>query len=434
MKVNLNRGEGIEVTQPPVTTPRHVDDFIESYVKVVDIGEAPTHFHRWSAIMAIAEALGRHCYFSEGTINDPGTLWPNMYMIFTGDSRAGKSITQKQMVKGILEGSLFPDINKSHMVFNTTWEKLCDNLGVFYEKSGTSSAFIYWDEMSHVFNIREKTQTFIGGLTALWECPSSYKKETKSFGSDMIFDAYVNLMASSTSTWLGECLPDNAKDQGGFLTRTLIVQGAPKKGVKAAMKYTVDPADKRLQKLRQDIMTISRLTGKFTFDDKARKFYEKWYDDQIDNPPNDPMLRVFHISVIRTHVKKLSMIISASENNSKIITTAHIKRAIELMEGLYPGTSFVYRALSAKTREARLRIRLEAVLRDNEGEWVPAYTLHDEISSFVKSSQDFDQILGWVSDYSRGVETCIQELEETVSGKYRKGTKVRCLKYTASVQ
>ena len=67
----------------PLSQHRSLENWLSAYVSYTDDTEAPREFHLWSAISAVAGALGRKCWIDMGTF----TLYPAFYIIFVAPAR-----------------------------------------------------------------------------------------------------------------------------------------------------------------------------------------------------------------------------------------------------------------------------------------------------------------------------------------------------------
>jgi hypothetical protein len=80
--------------------PRHFDDWIERYVEMVaPKGEAPTVYHYWSAVGAVAGALRRRVWIDQAAFR----WYANMYIILDGPPATKKSTAINQVMSILQE-------------------------------------------------------------------------------------------------------------------------------------------------------------------------------------------------------------------------------------------------------------------------------------------------------------------------------------------
>ena len=172
----------------------------------------------------------------------------------------------------------------------------------------------------------------LGDLCDWYDCPDSWKYDTKNMGTDTIEGLFFNLLGGTAPEWLPSMLPTEAVG-GGFTSRVIWVVEEGKR------KSVVDPKiDPELQEaLMYDIQRIKLMNGEMHFSAPAKARYDAWYlteEAKIEDgkpPIQDPKFEGY-CSRRATMLYKLCCIITASEGDYYTIEERHFERALSLLE------------------------------------------------------------------------------------------------------
>jgi len=317
---------------PPGARKRRLNDWLESYIKFTQNTEPPLSFHVWSGISTLASALQRRAYMVWGH----ETIYPNQYIVLVGPS--GKS--RKGVAIGIardLMQSVRISITAQRITREALYKFMKDSTVAFTDKTTRRYKF-----QCPVTAIATELQVFLGmknveflaELTDWYDSLDEWTYETKWSGVDRIIGMCFNLLGGTAPDWLPSILPAEAVG-GGFTSRIIfVVEEAKGKTVTNPNKYKEDL--KLRDDLAYDLEQILLLSGEMKFTDEALAVYEKWYGEE-DERLNlgtqdivDPRLAGYN-SRRATHVKKISMAISASRSNDLVITLEDFDRALTLM-------------------------------------------------------------------------------------------------------
>lgn len=390
MKVSLNR---VEVQQPVQNLPRNGADFITEYTNAVDLGEGDSRFHMWCAVSAIAEALGRKCVLD----HHGAEYYANQYLMFIGASRSGKSTAMEQMEDGLFLPTLWQDddYRYDHVYYSdTTYESLLENLAKAAKGGAGSSGYLFYDEFSKAFPRAENTQPYISGLTSLWDCRGEYTKRTKTQGVNRLEDIFINMIGASTLQWFTHAITESPENNGGFLPRVIFCWGRKKPNVTVAGKYRRAWDEPEMIRLQKELEVIARMLGKFKFSNTADAWFEKWYNEKAESAMmGDPILGTYFSSIIRTLVKKLSIITAVSEDCTYVIEKRHIERAFRMLESTFDDTRQVYTRMGKMSVENRAALSISAMLHENPKVWYSERILYDKFGQSCRGMKDFSSVL-----------------------------------------
>ena len=318
---------------------RNFPNWINAYLAYSDHSEAPEKFHMWTAIGTIAGALRRRVWIDQKYFQ-----WtPNMYIIFVAppgivskSTTAGIGMNLLRQVEGIKFG---PDA--------VTWQALVrelqDSKEMFQlydgeEEYHTMSALTcVCSEFGNFLNPHDREM--VDALVSLWDGQKGiWSKITKTQGSDLIENPWINVLACTTPDWIAGNFPDYMIG-GGFTSRCVFVYADAKRKLVAYPKYQVGQRehDELQLQLVQDLGHIANtIAGEYHLSGEARTFGEQWYEEHYKNPPRGLVGERFagYIARKQTHIHKLAMVLAAAEHDQLTIERDHLYKASALVDSL----------------------------------------------------------------------------------------------------
>lgn len=314
-------------------TKRRLSDWISGYLEYTDESEPPISYNTWTAISLISSALRRRVFFKWGF----ETIYPNMYVVLIGPSgkcrkgtamRMGyeiikdlgikivsESITREKLIRNMKESvDNFMDPQTKKIHFHCSMSCMSEELSVFLGQSDVK---------------------FLADLTDWYDSKDKWTYDTKGSGTDTIQGVCFNLLGATAADWLVSILPPEAIG-GGFTSRIIFVVEENKR--RTVPKPMVSKRTLLLMEaLKDDLERISTLAGQFVFSTETEDMYTAWYQDQdrlsaAGKPPiSDPRFAGYCERRV-THLRKLSMIFSASRGNDMLITPDDFERALNCMK------------------------------------------------------------------------------------------------------
>jgi len=312
---------------------RRVDDWITSYLKYTDHSEPPLLYREWVAVALIAAALQRKCYLRWGTA---GVFYPNMYIVLVGPSgkcRKGtamgtgagflRELGIKLAAEAITREALIRELKNSTEYLQRSDGKIITH----------ASLTIYSQELTVFLGYDNKQ--LIADLTDWFDCRDNWTYRTKNMGTDEIVGVWVNLIGATTPHLIQNALPQDAIG-GGLASRIIFVFEEDKGKLVPAPFLSV--TDEQLKKdLLADLEDIYTTNGMFLVTEEFVDEWVKWYTNQDKFPPfSDPNFAGYN-SRRATHILKLCMILSVSEDcrtddGTLKISKEILLRAIDLLE------------------------------------------------------------------------------------------------------
>lgn len=372
--------------------PRIVQDWLKSYCELAKFSEAPDIFNWWAGVGTIAGALRRKVY-----IDQKYFIWtPNFYIIFVAPPGvATKSTSMNNAIR------LYKQVDGLKLGPNAiTWQQLvsamsgcCEAVmmpdGAFLNISCLTFAS---SEFGSLVNLQDRDMLNV--LTDLWDGHhDSWEKQTKSQGSDMIQNPWINILACTTPSWLEDNLP-KAAIGGGFVSRCVFVFAEEKSKLIPYPKEVVDEVwfDQQSKALVHDLEMISMLKGEFIMTPEALEFGEAWYIQHHKNPPTYLRSEEFigYMSRKQGHIHKLAMVLSAAESDTMILDRSHLERAIRMMNAVEKGLPDVFRKIHTTEEMSQLDKIFGAIIES--GGKIEAETLYTRFVHMM-SKRQFDELI-----------------------------------------
>jgi hypothetical protein len=307
---------------------RALDDWLNAYLKYSENSEPPQSYHIWTGIGVLAGALQRKVYMHWGR----STIYPNLYIVLVGPSGRARKGTALEYGKPLLKG-VGAKVIEGAITREKLIRRMGDSVTNFADDVGNPrfqcATTCISDELS-VF-LGQGNIKFLADLCNWYDCPEQWVYDTKGQGTDKLEGVCFNLIGATAPDWLPSILPQEARG-GGFTSRTVFVVEEDKGKVVPIPKY-----DTKLEKiLYQDLERIFLLSGEFKFTKKGLDYYVNWYEEQEKeiargNPPVPDPKMAGYCERRATLLRKLSIIVSVSEGDSRNVGAAHIRRALDLL-------------------------------------------------------------------------------------------------------
>lgn len=313
---------------------RKAGDWLSTYLDYTENTEPPLSYHIWTGLSTIASALQRKVWIDWGH----ETIYPNMYIVLIGPSGRCRKGTAMNIGKALLREIKDVKITSESITREALIRLMKGSVANMSDPKNPSiihmhcSITVFSEELS-VF-LGQNDIRFLSNLTDWYDSRDRWTYETKGAGKDSIEGVCVNMLGATAPDWLQSILPEEAIG-GGFTSRIIFIV-EERKG-KTISNPSLSSEEYRMrERLLYDLEQIVLLKGSMAFTPEAQEMYENWYEEQDvqasrgNHPIDDPRFAGY-CERRPTHVKKLSMILSASRSNSMLIDVTDFERALELL-------------------------------------------------------------------------------------------------------
>jgi len=302
--------------------PRRLEHWLYAYQEYTEGTESPESFHLWCGLATIAAAAQRKIWFRLGRL----TIHSNMFVVLTGPSGGPRKSTAMGYAREILEDAMDWGVKFEIAPQKVSGASLISRM-TRIQNPEHQSLTAYASELGSF--IGEGTTDVTAVLTDLWDCRKNWDKETVSRGSEKITAPWLNVIAATTPTWLGDNLPKTAVE-GGFVSRALFIyeESRPQR---VAIPEMTEHQEELKRLLAHDLADIAMAKGMMQFSPTARDYYTEWYENEENfRPSADARLKTFYERK-QDNAIKVAMALSLARSSELIVDTKDIAAAIAVV-------------------------------------------------------------------------------------------------------
>lgn len=320
---------------------RNFPDFLDAYMDYAFDKFCPHTYHQWTALSLISGALERKVWINEGKI----THYPNTFILLVGAPGVGKSTA---ITRGAAIIEKLKEENHRFKIFSglMTQAGLCTEMNVLnsFEYNRVpirySSGYYYASEASDS-GLQNLSGDFNATVTAMYDCADNYRKRLKAEDYN-IPNPSLSLIAGSTFDFLKTLVNQNSV-MGGLASRFVYVVSKERK-LQSPLWGTETLKEDEItkKKLAEDLIKINQMVGPFTMQPVVLDIYNGWWETFAESYAKLNSEKIQSISTRKpTLLKKVCMLLSASERDDRVITETHITKAIGYVERVTNDNAFI---------------------------------------------------------------------------------------------
>jgi len=367
---------------------RHYEDWLTAFCDYAQHGEAPRRMYFWAGVSAVAGALRRKVWIDEAYFK----WYCNMYIVFVAPPGIVSKSTTANVAMRLLKE--VPGITFGPSV--VTWQALVSAFTEVHELFPLDKEFIPMSALtiqSSEFGnlLQPDNKEMVDMLVHLWD-GESFEKKTKMAGDDMVVNPWINIIASTTPSWIAGNFPEYMIG-GGFTSRCLFVF-ADKKEKLVAYPSQVVPEDHRIkeQRLIADLTHIAQLAGQYKLSAGAREWGTWWYDYHYKNKPIDLDEGRFggYLARKQTHIHKLAMVLAASQRDKLVIEADDLKLAAKMVTDLERDMPDVFGRIGRNELSMHLDRLVEMVTTRGS---IPVAEGYRFLQNYVPSSREYMDLI-----------------------------------------
>jgi hypothetical protein len=340
------------ITPPKTDGKRRLSDWLGAFLDYTAELESPHGYLQWSGLATIAGAAQRKIYMESTAF----FAFTNMYVVLVGPPgskkstaiRAGRKLLKK--VPGINMSGDAPSVVGLMKDFADIVQKDHQSLNAFISEFGSL--------------FENATETMTGFLTAIYDGDDDYTKRTRVGGKEHIPFPWLNMVAGTTPTWLGDNLRKSAVE-GGLVARTLYIYSD-----EIILKSPFPRYNKAIRALEEhlihDLAHISVLGGEFDFaggeSGEAYRWFADWYIDRKRFPRVSDNRTAGYFVRKPIHLLKVAMALSLSRSDSLQLSLENLEVALAMLDGIESGMSRAFSAVGGNMLATELE-RVERILK-----------------------------------------------------------------------
>lgn len=347
---------------------RIYENWLKAYVHHMRFSESPDCFHFWTGVSTVAGALRRRVWIDQRQFQ-----WtPNFYIILVGPPGVAAKSTSIRGGLSLLEQ--VPDICFGPQ--SVTWQALMEVLQSAQETvvikgqiepEVMSCITVGISELGTFF--RADNGEMVDVLVDMWDGKKEvWKRQTKTQGTTVIHNAWLNIIGCTTPAWLKENLPE-IFISGGLASRILFVYADRKRQLVAYPGDHIPEAAyaEEARKLVRDLATIAQTAGPYFLTPQAKAWGEAWYEMHwTREKPKHLQSERFsgYYSRKQTHIHKLAIVIAAAKRTTRMIEEEDLVEAEALVSSLEENMVKVFFAIGG-TPEAKKNTEVVAMVKVN---------------------------------------------------------------------
>jgi len=349
---------------------RKLPNWIEAFMLYTENTEPPILFRKWVAISTIASALMRKVRVEWGT---DLIFYPNLYIVLVGPSATGKGTAMTPALNIMDE---VPAIKMSAQA--TSLQALIrrlkeTNLTDIDMETGAqqyhSSMTVFSEEFTVFLGYHNKE--LMAALCNWYDCKNVWEYDTISRNKEKIVGVWVNLIGGTTPDLIQSSLP--IESIGGGLTGRIIFIFEEKKNKLVVLPTKTQKELELRQCLIEDLEKITMLSGGYKWTEGFASSWSDWCYACESSPPFYDTRFDGYLGRRRSHVMKLSMIVSASHGKHDLVLTADdLEEAIALLVEAENKMGLVFRGVG-KSDIAALMQKTMTYLENSKVSEIPFY-------------------------------------------------------------
>jgi len=331
---------------------RNYADFVQASADAIKGSPIPKPFAQWSALSAVAGALGRRVWYPMANYD----IRANLFVVLIAPPGRNKSVSLILPFTKVFSklttpvGTTEDDQNfnsgldqyglRNYPLYSVqdriTPEKLAVDMTKITRLDLRLSSPImeeFYD--SSVTLITSEFGTFMGRherylqmfMTDMWDSKAEYSHKTKTSGEYLIKGPCLNWLACATPEQFVDNLPEDARSQG-LLSRILPIYYDGDRIPQSLIQERV--SDNTVDNLRDDLADIAKMYGPMTFDKDAFKIVDEDIKAGIPPEPTDNHLSEY-VQRRVSHFFKIAIAVSASRRSTRKIMLEDWEFTKELM-------------------------------------------------------------------------------------------------------
>ena len=331
---------------------RNYTDFIQASADAIKGSPIPKPFAQWSALSAVAGAMGRRVWYPMANYD----IRANLFVVLIAPPGRNKSVSLILPFSKVFSklttpvGTTEDDQNfnsgldqyglRNYPLYSVqdriTPEKLAvDMTRITRLDLRLSSPIMEEFYDSSVTLITSEFGTFMGRherylqmfMTDMWDSKAEYSHKTKTSGEYLIKGPCLNWLACATPEQFVDNLPEDARSQG-LLSRILPIYYDGDRIPQSLIQERV--SDNTVDNLRDDLADIAKMYGPMTFDKDAFKIVDEDIKAGIPPEPTDNHLSEY-VQRRVSHFIKIAIAVSASRRSTRKIMLEDWEFTKELM-------------------------------------------------------------------------------------------------------
>lgn len=393
-------------------------NFLRDYLAYNGSNEAPRNFHIFSALVVIAAAMTKRIYVNSGFYR----TYPNLYVGLIGSMGSRKS-TAKDLAKDLfydvftgnnsIAGSDYPTI-ASVQSREDVIRYMNEDGNEFMHKCADTEELIsirpivgFVNELKNFLSV--DPGKMVEFLTDIYNT-NEFKSGTIKRGDEHLKNPCMNLLVCETPEWVIDKLKSGLMS-GGWARRIIYVYEI-ERAVPIPFPERPPGSDAIHTRMKEHLRKLWSMSGEFKWTAEAKAWYEPWYCQMRNNPPEDKMMAGYYESK-HDQLFKIMMCLACCEAEPKfIITKDGLVQALAILDIVEKTMPKLFSAVGRNELAIPMQSVLEMINR-NKGA-IPERHLRIAMEKDL-NTMEYNQILNHLRDTDQVVildQTSQQEVKK----------------------
>jgi hypothetical protein len=298
-----------------------VISWIEQLQRETDNAETPRQYIYWAGLSIISAIISPNTYLNlDGVLK----MRPNTYILLIGKSGLGKGLPN-YLAKKLVEETKATRVISGRNTIQSVVQEL-SRIKSTPEGPPTFTDSRGYLQSGEFHNLMQQDPHALTILTEWYDAHyvPDWKNTTKTGGGEVLRYPCISLFGGSSPEHFNEAVP-LVNISGGFVGRTLLVYADRRHKYNSLVGDSNKEVD--IKSLSNYLHQLAKLKGKFKWTKEGADEFTKWYDDF--RPRSEKMQdKTNTIERMPDHIRKVSMLISASKSLSLEISKDDVDEAI----------------------------------------------------------------------------------------------------------
>jgi len=336
-------------------------NFLEDYKTYTEPLESPEIFQVWCALVALSAAAQRKVWLDYDGLFQ---VSPNIYVCLVSPPGMCSKDTAMNKVRDLLDPISTIKTKSDSITKEKIFAYMSEITTQFPLENHKlraivhSSLTIFASEMSML--LKHGDRDFVSALNNLYNTQPTFRHSTKHNSESIVIKPYLTILAGTTPDWMRVNIQEDFLE-GGLSSRLVpVFSDTPKP---PNPRPQVSPEGRAaLGRLVSRLETITQIGGEFRITEDTWPYYSAWYKDHHSKTPKNPILGPYWWRK-RTHLLKLSMLVSLASRDDLLIKREDIDQALAILELTEPVIERAYQGVGRNLLSSMAQNVLDQIIR-----------------------------------------------------------------------
>ena len=307
------------------------ESWIDRIVRSTKNLESPESYFWWSSVAAISAVIKKQVFLDRGGAYK---LYPNIYVVLVSKHsglRKGLPVSfASKWISGVNNTRIVEGRNSIQSVLSEFSKMQSLPNG---KTSSDAQGILVSGELDNLFVKDPQALSILTELYNTHEHNGKWRNTLKGSGVEELKNPCISLLGASNEVMFDDFV-QKRDVEGGFIARTFIVHEEKKRASNPLTEKDPDLISNEIH--IEGLKEISQVKGEYHFSARAKKNYERWYQELGDDIEHDRISdKTGYIHRLGDSVLKVAMLVNLSRQKDLFIHSYDLEEAIERCEACY---------------------------------------------------------------------------------------------------